>query len=77
MCISCDWPALQLSCAIASQPSVALVKWFVSGCSNFLQNFQYIREFTDRPMNSRQAVLANVAKSVVDTDAGKDPNTLA
>lgn len=36
-----------------------------------LQNFQYIREFTDRPMDSRQAVLANVAKNVVDTDAGE------
>ncbi len=35
-----------------------------------LQHFQYIREFTDRPMTSRQAVLANVAKNVVDTDAG-------
>jgi hypothetical protein len=36
-----------------------------------LQHFSYIREFTDRPMNSRQAVLANVAKNVVDTDAGE------
>jgi hypothetical protein len=34
------------------------------------QAFQYIRDFTDRPMTTRQAVLANVAKNVVDTDAG-------
>lgn len=36
-----------------------------------LQHFQYIREFTDRPMDSRQAILGNVAKNVIDTDAGK------
>lgn len=35
-----------------------------------LQAFQWIRDFTDRPMTTRQAVLANVAKNVVDTDAG-------
>jgi hypothetical protein len=34
------------------------------------QAFQWIRDFTDRPMTTRQAVLANVAKNVVDTDAG-------
>lgn len=37
----------------------------------FAQAFQWIRDFTDRPMTTRQAVLANVAKNVVDTDAGR------
>eukprot|EP00775_Hariotina_reticulata_P004018 gene4018-4268_t len=34
------------------------------------QAFHYIHEFTDKPMSTRQAVLANVSKNVVDTDAG-------
>jgi hypothetical protein len=34
------------------------------------QAYAYIREFTDKPMSTRQAVLANVSKNVVDTDAG-------
>jgi hypothetical protein len=39
-------------------------------CCCHVQAFQWIRDFTDRPMTTRQAVLANVAKNVVDTDAG-------
>ncbi|KAF6260138.1 pyruvate kinase [Scenedesmus sp. NREL 46B-D3] len=57
------WPTLAVStmASIVTNAEVGV---------NSYQHFSYIREFTDRPMNSRQAVLANVARNVVDTDAG-------
>ncbi|KAF8059377.1 hypothetical protein HT031_005182 [Scenedesmus sp. PABB004] len=57
------WPALAVStmASIVTNAEVGV---------NSYQAFQFIRAFTDRPMSSRQALLANVAKNVIDTDAG-------
>ncbi|WIA15846.1 hypothetical protein OEZ85_012601 [Tetradesmus obliquus] len=58
-----SWPTLAVStmARIVTNAEVGV---------NSYQHFSYIREFTDRPMTSRQALLANVARNVVDTDAG-------
>ncbi|WIA36024.1 hypothetical protein OEZ86_007385 [Tetradesmus obliquus] len=58
-----SWPTLAVS------TMVRIVTNAEVGVNSY-QHFSYIREFTDRPMTSRQALLANVARNVVDTDAG-------
>ena len=37
---------------------------------SLLQTYSFIREFTDKPMSTQEAIISNVAKAVVDVDAG-------